>query len=142
MALVLQLVPVLSMLFLLTTAAGAALWAVKLEEQHPLRWLRRHPTLRLDVPSSTLISPLLERYHIEAHPDEYRLYIVHGDTERLLRPEEKPLRMFKQLDDEGKKPMFMLRRTSNGADVRLTDGDTSLREPTAPSTERYTDNPV
>ncbi len=29
-----QLVPVLAMLFLLTTAAGAALWAVKLEEQH------------------------------------------------------------------------------------------------------------
>ncbi|KAI9699571.1 MAG: hypothetical protein M1820_007069 [Bogoriella megaspora] len=31
-ALVLQLVPVLSMLFLLTTAAGSALWAVQLEE--------------------------------------------------------------------------------------------------------------
>lgn len=33
MALILQLVPVLSMLFLLTTAAGAALWAARLEEQ-------------------------------------------------------------------------------------------------------------
>ena len=32
MALVLQLVPVLSMFFLLTTAAGSALWAVKMEE--------------------------------------------------------------------------------------------------------------
>ena len=32
-ALLLQLVPVLSMLFLLTSAAGSALWAVKLEEQ-------------------------------------------------------------------------------------------------------------
>ena len=31
-ALLLQLVPVLSMLFLLTTAAGSALWVVKLEE--------------------------------------------------------------------------------------------------------------
>jgi hypothetical protein len=31
-ALLLQLVPVLSMLFLLTSAAGSALWAVKLEE--------------------------------------------------------------------------------------------------------------
>ena len=29
----LQLVPVLSMFFLLTTACGSALWAVKLEEQ-------------------------------------------------------------------------------------------------------------
>ncbi|KAG4420345.1 hypothetical protein IFR04_006551 [Cadophora malorum] len=35
-ALVLQLVPVLSMFFLLTTAAGSALWAVKLEEQKRL----------------------------------------------------------------------------------------------------------
>lgn len=32
-ALLLQLIPVLSMLFLLTTAAGSALWAAKLEEQ-------------------------------------------------------------------------------------------------------------
>ncbi|KAL2063940.1 hypothetical protein VTL71DRAFT_4434 [Oculimacula yallundae] len=35
-ALVLQLVPVLSMFFLLTTAAGSALWAIKLEEQKRL----------------------------------------------------------------------------------------------------------
>ncbi|KAL8701587.1 MAG: hypothetical protein Q9201_004831 [Fulgogasparrea decipioides] len=33
MALLLQLLPVLSMLFLLTTAAGSALWVVKLEEK-------------------------------------------------------------------------------------------------------------
>lgn len=33
MALCLQLVPVLSMFFLLTTAVGSALWVVKLEEQ-------------------------------------------------------------------------------------------------------------
>ena len=32
-ALVLQLVPVLSMFFLLTTAAGSALWVVKMEER-------------------------------------------------------------------------------------------------------------
>ena len=36
-ALLLQLVPVLSMLFLLTTAAGSALWVVKLEKQNRLR---------------------------------------------------------------------------------------------------------
>jgi len=35
-ALLLQLVPVLSMLFLLTTAAGSALWVVKLEKQRRL----------------------------------------------------------------------------------------------------------
>ncbi len=32
MALLLQLVPVLSMLFLITTAAGSALWAAKIEK--------------------------------------------------------------------------------------------------------------
>lgn len=35
-ALVLQLVPVLQMFFLLTNAAGSALWAAKLEEEHRL----------------------------------------------------------------------------------------------------------
>jgi hypothetical protein len=35
-ALLLQLVPILSMFFLLTTAAGSALWVVKLEEQKRL----------------------------------------------------------------------------------------------------------
>lgn len=35
--LVLQLVPVLQMFFLLTTAAGSALWAAKLEEERRLR---------------------------------------------------------------------------------------------------------
>jgi hypothetical protein len=35
-ALLLQLVPVLSMFFLLTSAAGSALWVVKLEEQKRL----------------------------------------------------------------------------------------------------------
>jgi len=35
---------------------------------------------------------------------------VHGDQERCLGLEEKPLMLFKQLDKEGRKPMFMLRR--------------------------------
>jgi len=35
-ALLLQLVPVIQMFFLLTTAAGAALWAVKLEQKRRL----------------------------------------------------------------------------------------------------------
>ena len=40
-ALILQLVPVLSMLFLLTTAAGSALWVVELEQK---RRAREHTT--------------------------------------------------------------------------------------------------
>ena len=38
------------------------------------------------------------------------MYIVYGDQERCLGLEEKPLILFKQLDREGRKPMFMLRR--------------------------------
>ena len=36
MALMLQLVPILSMFFLLTTTCGSALWVAKLEEQKKL----------------------------------------------------------------------------------------------------------
>ena len=39
------------------------------------------------------------------------MYIVCGNDERILGLEEKPLVLFKQLDKEGKKPMFMLRKT-------------------------------
>ena len=35
---------------------------------------------------------------------------MYGDQERCLGLREKPLILFKQLDKEGKKPMFMLRR--------------------------------
>lgn len=35
---------------------------------------------------------------------------MHGDQERCLGLNEKPLILFKQLDREGRKPMFMLRK--------------------------------
>lgn len=52
----------------------------------------------------------LKRYNITDDWRQYALYIVHGDQERCLGLEEKPLLLFKQLDKEGRKPMFMLRR--------------------------------
>lgn len=52
----------------------------------------------------------LKRYNIQDDWRQYALYIVHGDQERCLGLEEKPLLLFKQLDKEGRKPMFMLRR--------------------------------
>ncbi|PTB81804.1 hypothetical protein M440DRAFT_811, partial [Trichoderma longibrachiatum ATCC 18648] len=61
----------------------------------------------------------LKKYQINAPWDQYALYIVYGDQERCLGMDEKPLILFKQLDKEGKKPMFMLRKT-NSAQV---DGD-------------------
>lgn len=43
MALLLQLVPILSMFFLMTTAAGSALWASELENRRGLLEQRREP---------------------------------------------------------------------------------------------------
>ena len=55
-------------------------------------------------------SQALKRYNITDDWREYALYLFHGDEERCLGLEEKPLLLFKQMDKEGRKPMFMLRR--------------------------------
>jgi hypothetical protein len=57
----LQLVPVFSMFFLLTTAAGSALWVVKLEEQK--RLIREAP-----VPEP---APIAAPYDEEEPPPVY-----------------------------------------------------------------------
>ncbi|KAM5342062.1 hypothetical protein ACJ41O_015093 [Fusarium nematophilum] len=64
----------------------------------------------MEDPCWKVLPLALRKYNIDAAPDQYMLYIVYGDRERLLGPEEKPLVLFKQLDKEGEKPMFMLRR--------------------------------
>lgn len=61
-----------------------------------------------------MLPAALKRYNIQADWRQYALYIVHGDQERCLGLEEKPLILFKQLDREGRKPMFMLRRNAGG----------------------------
>lgn len=72
----------------------------------------------LDDPCYKVLPAALKKYQINAPWDQYALYIVYGDQERCLGLEEKPLILFKQLDKEGKKPMFMLRKTNNAqADV-------------------------
>jgi len=76
----------------------------------------------MDDPCHKVLPAALKKYQINAPWDQYALYIVYGDQERCLGLEEKPLILFKQLDKEGKKPMFMLRKTNN-AQVDLS-GDT------------------
>ncbi|EGR50365.1 hypothetical protein MKX07_007669 [Trichoderma sp. CBMAI-0711] len=73
----------------------------------------------MDDPCYKVLPAALKKYQINAPWDQYALYIVYGDQERCLGMDEKPLILFKQLDKEGKKPMFMLRKT-NSAQV---DGD-------------------
>lgn len=67
----------------------------------------------------------LKKYQIEDDWRQYSLYIVHGDQERCLGLHEKPLILFKQLANEGKKPMFMLRKHAapqEGYNSKRTDG--------------------
>lgn len=64
----------------------------------------------LDDPCYKVLPGALKKYNINADWRQYALYIVFGDQERCLGLEEKPLILFKQLDREGRKPMFMLRR--------------------------------
>jgi len=66
--------------------------------------------------TNTPFSQALKRYNIHDDWRQYALYIVHGDQERCLGLKEKPLLLFKQLDKEGRKPMFMLRRHASPQD--------------------------
>ena len=66
----------------------------------------------MDDPCHKVLPAALKKYQINAPWDQYALYIVYGDQERCLGMDEKPLILFKQLDKEGKKPMFMLRKTT------------------------------
>jgi hypothetical protein len=67
----------------------------------------------MEDPCYKVLPAALKKYQINAPWDQYALYIVYGDQERCLGLDEKPLILFKQLDKEGKKPMFMLRKTNN-----------------------------
>lgn len=67
----------------------------------------------MDDPCYKVLPAALKKYQINAPWDQYALYIVYGDQERCLTMDEKPLILFKQLDKEGKKPIFMLRKTTN-----------------------------
>lgn len=64
----------------------------------------------MEDPCYRVLPAALRKYNINADWRQYALYIVHGDMERCLGLEEKPLILFKQLDREGRKPMFMLRK--------------------------------
>jgi hypothetical protein len=64
----------------------------------------------MDDPCHKVLPAALKKYNINAPWQQYALYIVYGDQERCLELDEKPLILFKQLDREGRKPMFMLRK--------------------------------
>ncbi|KAH6680761.1 BcSTE50, mitogen-activated protein kinase [Halenospora varia] len=75
----------------------------------------------MEDPCYKVLPAALKKYNINAPWEQYALYIVYGDKERCLGMEEKPLILFKQLDKEGKKPMFMLRKLTSNTDVQPGD---------------------
>jgi hypothetical protein len=76
----------------------------------------------MEDPCYKVLPAALKKYNINAPWEQYALYIVYGDKERCLGMEEKPLILFKQLDKEGKKPMFMLRKLAAGSEQQIPDG--------------------
>jgi len=81
----------------------------------------------LDDPCWKVLPAALRKYNINADWKQYALYIVYGDQERCVGLEEKPLALFKDLDREGKKPMFMLRKLANGIMGDVPMGGNTLR---------------
>ncbi len=79
----------------------------------------------MEDPTYKVLPAALKKYHINAAWEQYALYIVYGDRERCLGMEEKPLLLFKQLDREGKKPMFMLRNI--GSTIAETSYQAKIR---------------
>lgn len=66
--------------------------------------------VQMDDPTYKVLPAALKKYNINAPWEKYALHIIYGAEERCLALDEKPLLLFKELEREGKKPMFMLRR--------------------------------
>ncbi|KAK2798304.1 hypothetical protein FQN50_008860 [Emmonsiellopsis sp. PD_5] len=74
----------------------------------------------MDDPCYKVLPAALKKYNINEDWRLYALYIVFGDQERCLGLEERPLILFKQLEKEGRKPMFMLRRQTQVVDGQIS----------------------
>lgn len=101
-------------------------------QQNPQVEIFKSFRVSIDDPCHKVLPVALKKYNITADWRQYALYIVHGDQERCLGLNERPLILFKQLDKEGRKPMFMLRKhaapaeghvsTVGGNDIRSVGG--------------------
>ncbi len=80
----------------------------------------------LEDPCHKVLPAALRKYNIQADWRQYALYIVYGDQERCVDLDEKPLALFKALDSEGKKPMFMLRKLAPSVETPIS---ASMRAP-------------
>lgn len=82
----------------------------------------------MEDPCWKVLPAALKKYKIDAPTEQYALYIVYGDQERCLEAEEKPLILFKELDRQGRKPMFMLRKTTAHPDGGAVGAGTGMEQ--------------
>lgn len=66
-----------------------------------------------DQPCRVVLPAVLKKYNIHASWRGYQLYIVSEGHRHLIGWEEKPLLLFKKLEQEGRRPMLMLRRSES-----------------------------
>ncbi|KAF2434080.1 RA-domain-containing protein [Tothia fuscella] len=93
-----------------TPASATSSNSTSTRETNPQVEIFKSFRVSIDDPCHKVLPVALKKYNITADWRQYALYIVHGDQERCLGLNERPLILFKQLDREGRKPMFMLRK--------------------------------
>jgi hypothetical protein len=71
--------------------------------------------VKMDSSCYDVLPAALKKYNINDPWEQYALYVVYGDRQRLLEMSEKPYVIFMQLEKEGKKPLFMLRKIKEGS---------------------------
>ncbi|KAH8756844.1 hypothetical protein BGZ57DRAFT_772269 [Hyaloscypha finlandica] len=76
----------------------------------------------MNDPCFKVLPAALKKYNISGDPEHYALHIVYRGRDRCLGTDEKPLRLFKQLSEEGKKPQFMLRKRTDKVNNDPQDG--------------------
>lgn len=70
-----------------------------------------------------ILTQAMKRHHIPEHDwSKYVLVICYGDKERILKLDERPVIIFKELQELGKHPAIMLRMLANMNESGLEDG--------------------
>lgn len=80
-----------------------------------------------DVPCYKVLPQIARRHKVRGDWRSVGLVVCYGDQERMIGLEEKPLAIYKELQREGKKPIFMIRennglKTDSGFVVGGTPG--------------------
>ncbi|PYH96956.1 hypothetical protein BO71DRAFT_319693 [Aspergillus ellipticus CBS 707.79] len=91
----------------------------------------------MDDPCHKVLPAALKKYNINADWKQYALYIVYGDQERCLGLEERPLILFKHLEKEGRKPMFMLRKHVHPIEGAMYSGQGGAGGGSAPNSAGF-----